>query len=570
MRDGAENDSGLRPTERSGQGVCTTRAAFGAATLLMVGLLSGCSTMTTSSSGIGSEGVSGQAGQDAPHRQTARIPAAAPSETSKDADELCSDSRAFSAGSSMKTDSDERLIWDRLRSGFSLSIPDDPRVEREWEWYASHPDYLERIQERASLYMHFILDELNKRDLPTELALLPVVESAYQPFAYSPGQAAGIWQFIPSTAHELGLKQTWWYDERRDVVAATRAALDYLGQLNSQFDGDWALTLAAYNAGAGNVAKAIRRNQRLGRPTDFWSLDLPAETETYVPKLFGIAKLFQDPEAAGLTLTRIPDKPYFTEVDVGGQIDLGVAAQMAGLSLDKLHLLNPGCNRWATDPEGPYDLLIPVEQREQFERALAELDPDKRLRWDRYQIRHGDSLSRIAHRYQTTVGVLREANNLKSNRVVAGHHLLIPVATAADIEYRKESGATALAAARGASESSRPTHYVVRAGDTLSEIAQRNDLSVRELIRWNSLSAKGWLHPGQKLALEQTQTDGKAGGVRQSLRYRVRKGDSLYTISRHFQVSVEDLRRWNKLTSNRLQPGQKLKVYLEVSEQSAL
>ncbi len=574
MRDGFEFDSGLRSTERPGHGVCTISAALGVATLLIGALLSGCSSMATDGSGVGPEPVSGTAAENGFHRPIVSTPAAAPSGQSDDADELCSATGTFRPGQSKTSGTGDPLIWDRLRDGFALSIPDDPRVEHEREWYASHPDYLERVQERARPYMHFILDELHKRNMPAELALLPVVESAFQPFAYSPGQAAGIWQFIPSTADDFGLKRTWWYDARRDVVAATRAALDYLAQLNAQFDGDWPLTLAAYNAGAGNVAKAIERNQRQGLPTDFWSLDLPAETESYVPKLFGVAKLFQDPEAAGLTLMPIPDKPYFTEVDVGGQIDLGIAAQLAGLSLDKLHVLNPGCNRWATDPEGPYELLIPVEQREQFERALADLDPDKRVKWDRYQVRRGDSLPGIARRFQTTVNVLRDMNDLTSNRVRTGRQLVIPVATAADIAYREDNGGTIVAAAAGAPKAARPTTYIVRSGDTLSAIAHNNNVSVHELTAWNGISTKGTLHAGRTLVLSNAQTGSvaqrKSGTDRPSLRYSVRSGDSLYKISRHFKVSIEDIQRWNKLTGTALQPGQKIKVYLEVSEQSEL
>ncbi len=563
MRDGADSNSGLSSSERAGHGICTTGAALGV-TFLLTLVLPGCSSMTKGTAQTASDPVNEEPFH---HPAPKPFPTTKPVLGTASSDELCSASGSLQPGGPPSNKSGEPDVWDHLRGGFALTIPDDPRVEREMQWYASRPDFIERVQERARPYLHFILNEVDKRNLPTELALLPVVESAFQPFAYSPGQAAGIWQFIPSTGRDFGLKQTWWYDGRRDVVAATRAALDYLSQLNAQFGGDWALTLAAYNAGAANVTKAIEKNEREGRPTDFWSLDLPPETESYVPKLFGVAKLFQNPEAAGLDLKPIPDKPYFAQVDVGGPIDLGLAAKLAGLSLDKMHLLNPGCNRWATDPAGPYKLLIPVEQRDQFERALADLDPDKRVKWDRYRVRRGDSLREIASRYRTTVSVLRDANNIKSTHVRPGHQLLVPVATAVDVAYRETHQELAIAAAQSGPKPSKQTSYVVRSGDTLSRIADSNGVSVRDLTRWNGLSSKGTLHPGQKLMLV---ADAQEATERPSLHYRVRSGDSLYTISRHFKVSVQDLRRWNKLTGTRLQPGQKLRVYLEVSEQNTL
>jgi len=191
-------------------------------------------------------------------------------------------------------------LQSRMVDGFTLPVPDDKRVTRELNWYLSHPSYIDRIQERAEPYLYFILQEIEKRGMPGEIALLPAVESAFRPFAYSPGRAAGMWQFIPSTGRLFGLKQNWWYDGRRDVVSSTRAALDYLMALNKQFNGDWELALAAYNSGAGTVRSAIRRNKRLGKPTDYWSLSLPDETNAYVPRLLALAKVFHHPQENGI------------------------------------------------------------------------------------------------------------------------------------------------------------------------------------------------------------------------------------------------------------------------------
>lgn len=228
-------------------------------------------------------------------------------------------------------------LWSRLRSGFALdhSISNE-RIEDQLNWYVRHPRYIERVVERGSRYLHHILNETESRGLPTEYALLPVVESAFDPFAYSHGRAAGLWQFIPSTGKYFGLSQSWWHDERRDVIAATDAALTYLDRLANRFDGDHMLALAAYNSGGGTVSSAIRRNQNSNKPTDYWSLKLPRETRHYVPKLIALAKIFDNPEAYGIELPPLKDEPYFEVVETGSQLDLAQAAEMAGVDIDEI------------------------------------------------------------------------------------------------------------------------------------------------------------------------------------------------------------------------------------------
>jgi membrane-bound lytic murein transglycosylase D len=222
-----------------------------------------------------------------------------------------------------------RDLWSRLRDGFQLSENQHPRMQNDLAWYASHNNYLIRMTERATPYLYLIVEEAERRGIPLELALLPVVESAYQPFAYSHGRAAGLWQFIPGTGRRYKLSQTWWYDGRRDVTASTRAAFDYLEYLHRYFDGDWLHALAAYNSGEGTVRKAIRRNKKMGKPTDYWSLDLPEETEGYVPKLLAISALVANPPAHGVILASVVDAPYLSSVNVGSQIDLDLAAELA-------------------------------------------------------------------------------------------------------------------------------------------------------------------------------------------------------------------------------------------------
>lgn len=470
-------------------------------------------------------------------------------------------------------------LMDRVRSGFRLRIPDNRRIESQISWYASHQEYLDRVQERAAPYLHFIVEETEKRNMPTELALLPIVESGFQPFAYSPGRAAGLWQFIPSTGKHYGLKQNWWYDGRRDVVAATRAALDYLNDLAGQFDGDWELALASYNAGAGTVQRAIKRNQKRGKGTDFWSLDLPRETMGYVPRLLAVAKVVAEPNAHGISLAPIPNQPHFEPVAIGSQLDLALAAEMADIPIEEIYRLNPGFNRWATAPDGPHRLSIPVEKATRFRNAVAELAPEKRLRWQRYRIRRGDNLGSIARKHKTTVALLQQINNLNGYRIRAGRHLLIPVAAKGLEQYTHTADARRQRTQNRDRSGDRIT-YRVRSGDTLWEIARRHGVSHKALARWNGMSPRDTLRLNQKLVIwkQKTSRNNELAALnldtspplntRSKLRYRVRKGDSLSRIAQRFNVSVSDLRRWNSLDGGYLQPGQRLQLFVDVTEQT--
>ncbi|MEM8548574.1 MAG: transglycosylase SLT domain-containing protein, partial [Pseudomonadota bacterium] len=287
----------------------------------------------------------------------------------------------------------------RLRSDFSWPITGAERTEAQQRWYVRHPEYLNRVFERGRPYLHHIMEALAARGMPAELALLPIVESAFDPFAYSHGRAAGLWQFIPGTGRRFGLRQDWWYDGRRDVVAATDAALRYLTYLAERYDGDFELAVAAYNCGEGTVDRAIKRNRSAGKPTDFWSLRLPRETSSYVPKLIALADIVARPDAFGLTLPVIADEPAIARVATGGQIDLALAASLAGMDVDELYKLNPGFNQWATSPNGPHHLVVPTTQAEQLTTALAALPAAERMRWQRHKVKNGQTLSHIADQY---------------------------------------------------------------------------------------------------------------------------------------------------------------------------
>ena len=317
-------------------------------------------------------------------------------------------------------------LLDRMRAGFALPVVEDLRVQREIDRYVRNAAYLDRTFDRSRRYLHHIVLELEARDMPRELALLPVVESAFDPFAHSPRYASGLWQFIPATGRRYGLDQDWWLDGRRDVLAATRAALDHLNELHTEF-GDWFLALAAYNSGAGNVRRAIDRNLRKGLPTDFFSLNLLPETRAYVPKLLAIAQVAAEPERFGIEIPAIPNAPYFARVDAGGQVDLGRVAHLSGIPLEELRALNPQYNRWVTAPDGPYDLLVPADAEQRFQEALATLPASERVRFERHRVRQGDTLYAIAARYRVPVAVLRTLNRVRGSLIHPGQELLVPI-----------------------------------------------------------------------------------------------------------------------------------------------
>ena len=314
-------------------------------------------------------------------------------------------------------------LFDRMRAGFVLNEVQEPAIDQQLAWFQHNPDYLERVFQRAQRYLYHVVTEVEARGMPLEFALLPVVESAYEPFAYSSSRAAGLWQFIPATGVRFGLKQDWWYDGRRDVLESTRAALDYLQALHDQFGGDWLLAIAAYNVGELGVQRAIDYNVALGRPTDFWHLNLPAETRAYVPKLLAMKRLMAEPERYGLDFAPIPNEPYFAVIETGSQLQLTVAAQLAGTSYDELVALNPGYNRWATDPSGPHRMLVPIDNADAFEAALKTLAPEDRMRYDAHVVGRGETLASIARQYGSSVAVLTKINDLPGGRVAPGETL---------------------------------------------------------------------------------------------------------------------------------------------------
>lgn len=462
-----------------------------------------------------------------------------------------------------------------LRWSFSINEPETRRTEMERNWYVRHPEYLDRVFKRGQRYLPHIIDELERRDLPMELALLPIVESAFDPFAYSHGRAAGLWQMIPGTARRFGIEQNWWFDGRRDIVESTRAALDYLEYLYKFNEGDWLRAIASYNSGEGNVRRAVRNNRKVGKPIDFWNLKLPRETSMYVPKLLALVDIVSDPGKYGINLPTIVDTQQFDIVDIGSQLDLALAAGLAGVDVDTIYAYNPAYNRWSTDPKGPHRLVLPMDVVETFTAALAEVPKKERVRWKRHKVGNGETISEIAIDYHTTAAEIRSANNLRGNTIRAGHYLLIPVASKPLSAYSKSADSRLEANQNRQRDGSRVEHIVAN-GESFWTISRQYKVSTRQLAKWNNMAPGDTLPVGRKLVVwtdvepMPRTSPTQLGNMTRKLNYTVRNGDSLYTIARRFRVGIDQIARWNSLNKNKiLRPGQKLTIYADVTRQSS-
>ena len=481
-------------------------------------------------------------------------------------------------------------LLDRIRDGYALPDVAHYAVDREVELYRKNPDFLDRTFKRGARYLYYIVQEIERRNLPLELALLPVVESAFNPVAYSRSRASGLWQFIPSSGKHYGLEQNWWIDERRDVIEATGAALTYLQYLNTYFAGDWYLAIAAYNGGEGTVSGAVRRNQSAGLPTDFFSLNLRPETRDYVPKLLAISRIVRDPQAYGLSFAAIPNQPFFEAVEPGRQMHLDQAAQLAGITREDMFALNPGYNRMTTPPKGPHRLLLPVPNAQAFRQAMldpslvdqgsvavAAAEPPPEVR---HRVRRGETLSAIARQYGVPMQALQQANGIQGSVIHPGDSLLIPAGfadetvTLAALAAPRDDITAQLPEHQKPAASKQPRVHVVKSGDTLWDVARRYGVSVPALASANGLSSKAGLVPGARLEIP-----GKGGAIARTasssakessrVTYKVKRGDTLSEIADRFDVSVRELMTWNRLRqSSSLRAGQRLVVYTDSSRQT--
>lgn len=389
-------------------------------------------------------------------------------------------------------------IWPRIRNGFAMPEVKSRRVAQFERWYQKNPEYFERMIGRSGLFLYYIVEEVEKRGMPTELALLPMIESAYNPTAYSRAHASGIWQFIPSTGKRYGLEQNWWHDERRDVVAATKAALDYLEMLHGEFN-DWNLALAAYNWGENGVRRAIKRNKQRGKAANYYTLRMPRETRNYLPKLQAVKNIISDPGKLSMILPDVLDQPYFTTVDAHEHIDVEIAARLAEMSIEDFEVLNAAYNRPVIASDGGRKILLPLDKAETFATNL-EYHQAPLVSWQTYALKKNESVEDVAARFNMDSNKLRQINGIKPYvKLRTGHSLLVPMPEHVDESNLDETWDNP--------EFSRPNNFYgtrivhrIRRGDTLSTIARRYGVSMRGIKAWNGLRSSR-IRAGDRLVI---------------------------------------------------------------------
>ena len=409
-------------------------------------------------------------------------------------------------------------------------------VSKEIRRHQKQPEYFYEVLNRSEPFLALIIAKLDERQMPRELALLPFVESGYDPTVFSSSEAGGLWQFIPSTARYMGMHMDWWYDERLDIELSTDKALDYLSYLHGRFDQNWELALAAYNGGEGHVSSRIKQ---AGGKQDFWGLSLKSETSSYVPKLLAIVELVSRAQNYGMQLPELPIDSPIVSVEFEKQIDLRRTSKVIGMEYDDLRHLNAGYLQWLSPPSKTHRLLIPADKQADFFSGLKDITTDEQLAWNHYRVRRGDSLIEIANQFDTTVKALSAVNQLEDSRIYVNQDLLIPTS---------ELPLTYLA---GQSNTIKQL-YVVKQGDSLWNISSDQGVTIKQIQRLNSLSGNH-IKPGQVLVLAETYTG-------REITYMVKSGDSLSLIASRFQVAIADIRSWNALDGDLIKPGQALKI----------
>ena len=468
--------------------------------------------------------------------------------------------------------SNESDLWRLIASRQEIRSDVNPRIQEHIDWIEQHPEYLSIISKRAEPYLYVVVSEVQKQGLPIEIALLPIVESDYYPFSYSHGTAVGLWQFIPSTGKMYGLEENWWHEDRRDILASTRAAVKYLKDLNEMFNGDWLMAIAAYNSGPGRVQKAINANIELGLKADFWSINLPKETEKYVPKLLALGKVIKDPERYNQKLFVIENKPFLKAIELNSQFDLALISQWTGLTIDQIYTFNPGLKRWATPVSLPYTILLPEDVVNRFEENLSKAGQRPKISWARHKVKQGDSLSLIAQKYKTTIGQIKSVNELSTDIIRIGDYLIVPLAQQADSYYSLSENQREKSRLN-IQKNAEKIIYKVISGDSLWKIAGKYNTSVNDLVRWNQIIPTAPLSIGKELVIlienknktELAKIANTGIDISRKIVYTVKAGDNLSKIAKKYQVKVNDIRSWNELNEEHiLQPGDKLTITINV------
>ncbi|WP_302304037.1 LysM peptidoglycan-binding domain-containing protein [Parasutterella excrementihominis] len=463
-------------------------------------------------------------------------------------------------------------VWTRVRDGFKIPNMENSVVDENLAKYSKRPDYLQRMANRSQKYLYHIIEEVTARGMPTEIALLPFVESAFVTNAKSRVKAAGLWQFMPATGKHYELDQTMWKDERYDVLQSTAAALTYLQRLHDEFD-DWPLAFAAYNWGEGNVRRAIKRNQSLGLPTDYMSLKMPAETRNYYPKLQAIKNIVQNPNDYGIKLPTIYNEPFFVQIFKDQDIDVKRAAKLAGMSHEEFSTLNPSFNRPVIVASHNHSMLMPTDKLDQFiENLVAYRTSGKPLSsWTTYRVQPEDTVAAIARKAHMTEAALREANQIPAGRRIKPGSLVL-VSKSSGLGNAEDISSDTIDASFALAQDYRRVTYRVRRGDNMRSVARRLGVSPATIMKSNGLRSQR-LRVGQTLRVNvpivtrQTTTSRPTTTrstpdtpVASTKFYVVRKGDTLYSIANRYGITASALRNANNISGNNISVGQRLTI----------
>ena len=443
---------------------------------------------------------------------------------------------------------DLNSLWDEIRRNSSLEF-DSTRNEiiNATDKYDGHQYLINRLSKNGQRYLYYTVKEALKKGLPVELSLIPFVESQFDPYAQSSTGASGIWQFIPSTARENGLKKNWWYDGRRDILASTEAAYTFLTSLYEKYD-DWSIAIAAYNAGPSRIRREIEKNKSNGLPTDFWSLNLPRETKAYVPKILAIVEVIRNPNKYNIELPYLANRPYFSVIELPSQVDLMQVSNLSGVKLELIYELNPGFNQWATDPNGPFHILLPVGIADRFQIILEDIDPNELVQWDKYLVSKGDTLTSIAESYLIDFELLKEINGLKDDTIYESEELIVPRGPSWIKDYLN-----------------RPDIYYVQGGDSLWSIAKKFEVTIRDLSIWNDLNPSNFLLTGTKILIYPKYLKPRPAPKinRNNISYPVKTGDTINKISLRFGITKDWILKWNDIEDESLiYPGDIIKLNL--------
>jgi len=437
-------------------------------------------------------------------------------------------------------------VWDRITAASSNDQEHlDEKTLVYINAYLSNPNQLDKLLEKGRYFIYFVLEELERYRLPPELALLPYIESNYDPFSISASGAMGIWQFMPATARIYGLKDTWWYEQRHDPLASSKAAVRYLAYLHNRFNNEITYTLAAYNGGPTLLEKQIKLNRKLGKPTNYENLKLPKQTKEYVPKFKAIVELVLNAEKYGINLPNFPNKKVLGNIELNGQVEILAFSEFAGLKPEFVYKLNAGYTKWASPPGDKTTFNIPIELEEVLNLKKDKFIKTNQINWVTHKVSRGDSLWKIAEEFDTEVNVLKKVNYLASNVLNLNQELLIPLSNDQNQTFIPYQA------------------HIISEGDTLWNLGIQYKISPAEIAKNNGLRMNSTLTIGKELNIGNKNIYRTINSKKRTILYSVKQGDSLYRIADIFNIEISDIKDINELPNNEIKPGQVLKIIIK-------